>query len=132
MLNLFPIQFLALGAYFILRIVTALVLLHLGLKHLQARRELYQVIKLPVFPFGKIGTWLLILSELTIAVLLGLGLLTQLAALLLLAMAIKFIILHRHFKHPTIPGRLTYLLLAGISLSLLITGAGIFAFDLPI
>ncbi len=132
MLNLFPIQWLALLAYFILRTVTGFTLGTLAWRHLKAREELKNIINLPIFPFGKVATGLLIATEFLIAILLTLGLLTQLGALLLFALAVKMLIFRKRWVHKTIPGALSYVLLLGISLTLFITGAGILAFDLPI
>ena len=132
MLNLFPIQFLALFAYFILRIITGLVFLNLGLKHYKKREELSSVLVLPIFPFGKISVIVLITFELIIGTLLILGLFTQIAAILIILIAIKMLFLRHRFIHDSLPSKLTYFLLLGIVISLLITGAGVFAFDLPI
>ena len=132
MLNLFPIQFLALFAYFILRIITGLVFLNLGLKHYKKREELSSVLVLPIFPFGKISVIVLITFELIIGTLLILGLFTQIAAILIILIAIKMLFLRHRFIHDSLPSKLTYFLLLGIGISLLITGAGVFAFDLPI
>ncbi len=132
MLNLFPIQFLALFAYFILRIITGLVFLNLGLKHYKKREELSSVLILPIFPFGKISVIILITFELIIGTLLILGLFTQIAAILIILTSVKMLFLRHRFTHDSLPSKLTYFLLLGIGISLLITGAGVFAFDLPI
>lgn len=132
MLNPFPLQFLALLAYFILRIITGFVFLILGVKHWQVRNSLYPVLKLRIFPFGKILTIIFIFTELLVGTLFFLGLYTQIAALITIAMSIKMILLRKKLSHPSLPSRLMYLLLLGIGCSLFITGAGVFAFDLPI
>ncbi|MCB9810720.1 MAG: DoxX family membrane protein [Candidatus Nomurabacteria bacterium] len=132
MLNPFPIQFLALFAYFLLRVITGLVLLTLGYKHWKSRKELFYTLALPIFPHGKFITAMLIFTEILIGVMLIIGWYTQIAALILILLSIKTLIFHKHIKHGTIPGRLAYILLFGIGLSLFITGAGVFAFDLPI
>ena len=132
MLNLFPIQFLALFAYFVLRVITGLAILWLGYKHFQYREELSKILILPIFPFGKISVTILITMEIIIGALLTIGLFTQAGAILLMLMALKMLILHKHFNHSALPSRLTYLLFFAIGFSLFITGAGIFAFDLPI
>jgi uncharacterized membrane protein YphA (DoxX/SURF4 family) len=132
MLNPFPIQFLALLAYFILRVITGLVLITLGFRHLKHRETLAQNMKLTIAPFGGFNVWALAITEIAVGSLLIIGLHTQWAALILIIMSLKLIWLERYFKHSTIPSRLFYLLLIGIGLSLFITGAGAFAFDLPI
>lgn len=132
MLNLFPIQFLSLFAYFILRVITGLVVLWLGFKHYQHRNELSDILVLPIFPFGKTAVFFLVLTEIIIGTLLTIGLFTQAGAILLMLLSLKMMVLYKHFNHPTLPNKLTYLLLFAIGFSLFITGAGIFAFDLPI
>ncbi len=132
MLNLFPIQFLALFAYFILRVITGLVVLWLGHQHYQYRHDLSQILVLPIFPFGKTAVFFLVFTEVVIGTLLTIGLFTQAGAILLMLLSLKMIVLHKYFHHPTLPNRLTYLLFFAIGFSLFITGAGVFAFDLPI
>ncbi len=132
MLNLFPIQFLAPLAYALLRVTVGLVFIHLGRSHIRGRHMLKNVFTLPLFPYGTFFTWYIALAELVIGTLFILGLFTQVAALLALAYTLKLLILHKRFSHPLIPKRLTLVLIFAASLSLFITGAGIFAFDLPI
>lgn len=132
MLNPFPIQFLALLAYLLLRLAAGAVLVILGARHFKQRTTLYEALSLPFFPFGKITTALFIFFEFSIGALFILGLHTQIAALLLMAMSAKMLFLRKYFSHPALPGRLFYLLLLGISCSLFITGAGAIAFDLPL
>ena len=132
MLNLFPIQFLALLAYFILRVITGLVLLWLAKRHFQFRHELSTILVLPIFPFGKITVTILIITEIIAGALLTLGAFTQIGALLLILLSLDMLLFRQKFQHQTLPNKLTYLLLLAIGLSLFITGAGAFAFDLPI
>jgi len=132
MLNPFPIQFLALFAYFILRVVVGFALLYLAKKHWDNRHELFEIMKPSIFPFGKTNTILIIATELIAGTMFILGFYTQIAALLLLEISIKMLLFRKVFIHPSIPSSFTYLLLLGIGLTLFITGAGVFAFDLPI
>lgn len=132
MLNPFPIQWLALGAYFILRLFVGLTLYFLARQHMKHYRELVDTTHWPLFPRQSLPIQMLIFFELFIASLLIVGAWTQYAALLLIAMSLKMIFWHKRFSHVSIPPRLVYVLLLGCSLSLFITGAGIFAFDLPI
>ena len=132
MLNPFPIQFLSLLAYLILRVIAGLVLVFLSYRHFRVRKELAQILTLPFFPFGGVATTFLILTELIVGVLFVLGMQTQIAALVLIAMSFKMIILRSKFNHESMPSRLMYLLFLAIGCSLFITGAGVFAFDLPI
>jgi uncharacterized membrane protein YphA (DoxX/SURF4 family) len=132
MLNPFPIQFLSLLAYFILRVITGLILIILGYRHFKNRRDLAQTLSFRFFPFGSIATTFLILTELAVGTLFVLGMHTQFAALVLMAMSVKMLVLRPKFNHSSIPSRLMYLLFFAISCSLFITGAGALAFDLPI
>lgn len=132
MLNPFPIQFLALFAYLLLRFFVGSALIYLGLSHFKNRFELQQVLVLSWFPYGRFTTWVFALGEMLIGILFVLGLYTQYAALAAIAMCLKMLILRNLFNHPSIPSRLFYLLLLSCALSLFITGAGVFAFDLPI
>lgn len=130
MLNPFPIQFLALLAYAILRIIVGAILLYLGFSHIQHRAVLKE--QFSQFRFGLVLVWYLGTLEIIVGMMFIFGFYTQIAALLSMLMAIKFIVLKGRFTSPLIPGRLFYILLFGASLSLFVTGAGIFAFDLPI
>ena len=132
MLNPFAIQWMALLAYALLRIFVGIILLYLGIKHLSSRHELKYVLKLSWWPFGRLSTALLILFELALAIFILLGAYTQYAVLILALMCLEFIILRPHFNHHSIPPRLFYFLLLGVSLTLFITGAGAVAFDLPL
>ncbi|MCB9811531.1 DoxX family membrane protein [Candidatus Nomurabacteria bacterium] len=132
MLNPFPIQFLALFAYFILRVTIAVCLLHLGTKHWRVRDELQHVLRLSWFPYGRLVATLLPLGELSLGLLLLAGAHTQYAALAVIAMSIKLLLLRNYFSHPSIPEKLFYFLLLGATTTLFVTGAGVPAFDLPL
>ncbi len=132
MLNLFPIQFLAPFAYLLLRVCIGFILIRFGVIHIRNRKVLAPIFSLRLFPFGNFFAWYLGIVEIVLGGMFIAGFLTQLAALFTLFMSLKFLIMHKRFAHPLIPSRLVYVLFFFISLSLLITGAGIFAFDLPI
>lgn len=132
MLNLFPIQFLAPFAYFLLRVCVGFILIRLGVTHIRNRQVLKDIFSFGIFPYGFFFVWYLGIVEIIIGTLFLVGFLTQLAALLSMVLSLKFTVMYKRFTHPLIPSRLSYVLLFFISLSLLITGAGIFAFDLPI
>jgi len=132
MLNPFPIQWLALLAYFILRLFVAVVLYVIVRQKIIHFQALVTSTRLPIFPNHPLPIKLLILTELAIAVALFVGAGTQYAALALIALSLKMLIWHNRFAHPVIPSRLVYFLLLGCALSLFITGAGTPASDLPI
>ncbi len=135
MLNPFPIQYLALFAYFILRVFVGLTLLYLGNKHWENRHELFKI-SIPTLPFAEsfvqVGTYTLIATEVIIGLMFVAGFFTQIAALVLIIMSIKMLVFSKYLKHPSIPSRLSYTLFLAIGISLFITGAGVLAFDLPI
>jgi uncharacterized membrane protein YphA (DoxX/SURF4 family) len=132
MLNIFPIQFLALFAYFLLRVLTGTVLLYLGLLHARSLPTLQDGLTLSWWPYGRLSALVLILTELVTATMLLVGYAAQLAALILILMSVKIFLLRGLLTHDTIPSRPFYVLLLGIALCLFITGAGAFAFDLPV
>lgn len=132
MLNPFPIQWLALFAHLILRVFVAGVLLYLGIRHLRWRRELADVLVIRWWQYGTFTAWTFALGEIVLALLIFTGTWTQYAALAVIAMCIKMIIMRQWFNHPTIPPKIFYVLLLGAAISLFITGAGVLAFDLPI
>jgi uncharacterized membrane protein YphA (DoxX/SURF4 family) len=132
MLNPFPIQWLALLAYFLLRVCVGIVLLYLGKKHIQHYKELVETTTWPLFKQSHFPIVMFIMSEIIIGIMLFIGALTQYAALFLIILSTKMLVWRNRFAHTSIPQRVTYILLVGIGFSLLITGAGAFAVDLPI
>ncbi len=132
MLNLFPIQFLALLAYAILRVFAGLILLALGIRHLKGRSLFAEQFSAAGFPFGWFFAWYVGFFEILIGTLFVLGLATQIAALLSILLSLKFLYLRGKMATMLIPERIFWVILIGVSLSLFITGAGAFAFDLPI
>lgn len=122
MMNPFPIMFLSLLAHAVLRVVAGSILIVLGIRRQQTLHEHPQ------------APWILLalvsLTEIVVGAMLIAGFMTQIAALVLLGYGLLTIALHRRVRDyvPTLP---TYVLLVGIALSLFITGAGAFAFDVP-
>ncbi len=131
MLNLVPIQFLALFAYFILRLTVGLVFFSLARSHWRYRQELSTELNRPFIP-GTGAVTLLVCVEVLVGTLFIIGLFTQLAAVIALITAVKFIIFRSYFSHHSFPTPQTLFLLIGITITLFITGAGVLAFDLPI
>lgn len=123
MLNIFPLQFLALLAYFILRLFVGSTVLYLGITHLKHRSRLRFSGKTP---------FILIALELLSGLSLIAGAYTQLGAMLLIGIAIYLLIVNKKWHKDHIPAPMTAFLLIGCGLTLFITGAGAFAFDLPI
>lgn len=132
MLNLFPLQFLSLIAYTLLRIVIGIVFLHQARKHGITFNTIAPQIHWPIIKNGKIILTLIIICECIIGGLFILGLFTQVAAIMSIGLGMKLLIWHKRFPNGSIPSPLSLILLLAISASLFITGAGILAFDLPI
>jgi len=132
MLNPFPIQWLSFFAYALLRWVVGSVLLYLGISHIRHRHDLKHTFTLRLFPYGLFSVWYFGLIEIAVGVMYILGFYTQYAALVVIIMSIKLLIFKRLLASEYMPGAYFYILLFGASLSLFITGAGPFAFDLPI
>ncbi|MDO8518046.1 MAG: DoxX family membrane protein [bacterium] len=133
MLNPFPqlLDF-AFFAPLLLRVAVAIVLMYLAYKLVCAQGEITKI-RFPIL--GKPGAWL-VWARATIEVLVALALLlgyyTQIAAGVAMVLAIKHFVFAR--RYPTIIplSRATYSLLFVICLSLLLTGAGAWAIDIPL
>ena len=132
MLNLFPIQWLALLAYFVLRLFVGGILLFLARSHFHAYRELVITSTCPFFPKQPLPVILIIVIETVLGTMFLVGIFTQVACLGLVLLSLTMLWWRNRFTHPSIPSALVYIILIGCSLSLFITGAGMFAFDLPI
>lgn len=122
MLNPFPIQFLALLAYFILRVTVSIFLV----RTVALQTTSYQHTPYPTYIKFIIGL------ELALTTFFLVGAYTQYAAIGLAILSVLMLI-DNHKPMPVLQvSTNTALLLLGISLSLFITGAGAFAVDLPI
>lgn len=132
MLNLVPIQFLALFGYAILRIVVGWVWCQFAIRHYRERAGIIPTLQVPFFPWPQLALMLIVMVELLIGVLFLLGLFTQIAAALAAIWCIKLLVLRNTFTHESFPDRIMTILLLAISVTLFITGAGVLAFDLPI
>ncbi len=133
MLAVFPTMFLSLFAHLLLRIFLGGIFLYLAYRHLfRDRMSLQAIIHLSWPTLAWFGVRCFGIVELLLGVLFIVGAYTQITALISIAHALKILILHRRLSHPSVPQRLFYVLLIGASLSLLITGAGAFAYDLPL
>lgn len=130
--SLFPdVFFLSPFAYTLLRFTAGIVFLLAAWTHYERREELGEISFIVV---GK-GTWIPILAT-VVEALTGLGLVfgvyTQAAAIIGAIVAAKFFIWKRHYSAMFPLSRTASALLFVICLSLVVTGAGAFAFDLPL
>ncbi len=133
MLNPFP-ELLVYGilAPFIIRVALGSALLYLGIEHYRGRVAIAELLnplmgKLARGAGGGLG-----LIEVLCGVALIVGAWTQVAALLACALTLKPLLLRAHLRglSPYSPGM--YMLLFVMALSLLVSGAGAFAFDIPL
>lgn len=132
MLNPFPS--LLTYAFFgplVVRLAAAGVILMMANIHRVRRNELRHLVSPIVGKNAGWLIWLVILIEIATGVLLFVGLYTQWAAIIGMMLAIRSLIAVPH-KALSPFDRSTDVLLFAICLSLLITGAGAFAFDLPL
>lgn len=132
MLSLFPsLLFLAPLSATILRIAAGLLFLSIGWTHWYKRREFAQV----DFPLLGRAAWIPVVAaimELLIGGTLIGGIYTQAAALLGAIGAIKYFVWKRSYPSVVPISRTTSVLLFVICISVVLTGAGAFAFDLPL
>lgn len=132
MLSLFPqLLFLAPFSATILRVSAGVAFLLVAWIHMRKRDELSRI---DFFVIGH-GAWIPVfaaLLEFAIATALIAGIYTQLAALLGALAALKSFVWKRRFSESFPLSRPTSALLFVICLSLVFTGAGAFAFDLPL
>ncbi len=131
MLNVFPIQFLAPLAYTLLRVCVGLILIYLGARRVKHRSPLSLVIS-ETSTFHPVILLLFGIVEIFAGTLLFLGFYTQIVALIGMALSLMQILSPVRFSQSSTLPRIFFLLLFFVSLSLFITGAGSFAFDLPI
>lgn len=132
MLNPFP-DLLVLGFFAptLVRIAAAGVFLYVGYTHWKGRAALCQT-RFPIIGQGKWIAWFSVAVHLAIGASLFFGYDTQIGALVGGIAAVKGILFSSMYRSAFPFSRSTYVLLLAICLSLLLSGAGAFAFDLPL
>lgn len=116
----------------LLRLTASLVFFNLVYRHFVSKKEAAHEITVLSHEVAVWGIGIYILVELAVAAGLFLGFWTQIAALVGVIICLKVLLLKRSL-HALAPfSRLAYVLLAVICLSLVFTGAGAFAMDLPL
>ena len=132
MLSLFPqLLFLAPFSATLLRIAAGLVFLYLAYFHYSNKHKMAEELSSLIGGAGVICV-LYSLLELIVAAGLLAGAWTQLAALVGFLIAVKVLLIRSSLKELRPLSPLSYALLAVICLSLIVTGAGAFAIDLPL
>lgn len=115
----------------LLRAVAAVVFAYLAYRHFD-RREAIAKTRFPVVGKGMWIVWLAVIVEVATAGALFFGYYTQYAALVGVVMALKQIMWRGSYPNFFWLTRSAALLLLVVCFSLLLTGAGAFAFDLPL
>lgn len=133
MLSLFPqLLFLSPVAIALLRIVAALYFFYIAYS-VSKRKNAIISAQLPLI--GHAGEWLVWFSStvtLLIAVMLLVGVYTQVAAIAGTIIALKYVLFVKKYPEIIALPRSTSLLLLAICVALIATGAGAVAFDLPL
>ncbi|HVV15212.1 MAG TPA: DoxX family protein [Candidatus Paceibacterota bacterium] len=114
----------------LLRLAIAAMFLYAGYRHWKAREATAQL-SFPLVGRGEWVAWLAVLFHFVAGLMLFLGYYTQIAALLGTLGAIKGLLLGKRYPTVFLFSRSTYFLILVICASLMLTGAGIFAFDTP-
>lgn len=131
MLNIFPGLLLPFLAPLLLRIGAAIVFAAVAYTQWQRRDEVSKT-DLPVIGRNGWWVWLSIAAHAAVAVLFALGSYTQLAALLGALLSIKHAFWSHRYPRIFPLGRAAGFLMLLISLSLILSGAGAYAQDLPL
>jgi len=137
MLNIFPnLLFLGLLSPFLIRIALGIIFLWIGYSYLFKDREI--IMKQISDRWPKISApivWFYGIFEIIAGIFLALGFLTQIAAIagILISVDALFVKwLYKDLSSIAKYSKLFYMLIFAVSLSLLFSGAGAFAFDLPL
>lgn len=133
MFSIFPqILFLQPAGIGLLRVAAGLYLIYIGYSLWSERAEVAKE-QFPII--GRMPEWLAMLAatlQMALGILLVVGAWTQLVALLGAIVALKCIIFARAYKTIMPLDRAASILLLVILLALIVSGAGAFAFDLPL
>ena len=132
MLNPFP-DLLMFGFFAptLLRVVAALMFVYLAYVHFKNKDAIARI-KLPFISGGAWYIWALLVVELIVAAGLFFGYYTQYVAVLALLGLLKHFMWRSRYPQIFVLPRTTITLLIAILLSLLVTGAGALAFDIPL
>ena len=133
MLNPFPsLLMFGILAPFIIRVSLGATLLYIAVEHFRSKREIAGVLS-PLMGRSSKWAWVLLCSvEVVAGALLVVGAWTQIGAIVVLLLALKTFFIKPSLRHLSPLSRSTYVLMCMMALSLLLSGAGGFAFDLPL
>lgn len=132
MLNTFP-GLLTYGFFAptLLRVVVGLIFFYIAW-HTYARRVEIAEVSLPVVGRAAWAVWFAVIVELLIGLALLVGYYTQIAAIVGALAALKFLLLKRQIGGYAPLSKIASFLLLAICLSLMVSGAGALAMDLPL
>ncbi len=132
-LNPFP-DLLSLGFFapFLLRLALGLYLVCIGYRHFKQRSALASRFSERYGVLGRTKGHIEGIFEVCIGLLLVAGLYTQIVALITAALALKSLYYRKRYPDILTESVWFYLFMCAVSLSLLVTGAGAFAFDVPL
>lgn len=115
----------------LLRVTAAMMLIYIAYHHYKNRND-KAARRFPLLGDAMWIVWTALAIEITTAAALFFGYYTQYAALVGAALALKHLVWNGSYPRFFLLPRSTAILLLVITLSLLVTGAGAFAFDLPL
>lgn len=134
MLSIFPsLLIFGIFAPFILRVTIGVYFLYTGYQHIQ--KEQKDIVQEATQKFGSFAKPLVItgvLFEIALGLLLVVGFLTQIASILGMIFVLKLLWFKNEYPHFVKNERVLYIIIFVILLSLLFTGAGAYAVDLPL
>ena len=134
MLNPFPdLLAYAILAPFMLRMVLGLAFLYAGYRNLtRERQEAASRFRVDWGPLGTFFIWKLGIAQLLVGLALIAGFLTQIAAIVGAVIGVYLFLFKSRYPMIAPRSKLYYVFVVVTSLSLLLTGAGAIAFDLPL
>lgn len=134
MFNPFPeLLTFSLMAPFFVRTALGFIFLRLGTHTMTSERHAWEHFSKEIAGFSwKWGVYVFGAAEIIFGIMLVLGVYTQIAALITALMSLKILILSHFWKLPMRETSLFYFLALAASLSLVFSGAGFFALDLPL
>ena len=136
MMNLFPILYFTVVGHLIVRVFLGCIFVYLGFRHLHKDKMALHTALSTGWPWlGRTARFIALkyaLFEIIVGGMFIVGIATQAAAILGIIASLKMLIFRRKITYPLVPSPLFWVLALAISASLLVTGAGAFAFDYPI
>lgn len=133
MLNPFPsLLILGILAPFIIRVSLGATLLYIAVEHFRSKKDIAEALS-PLMGRSSSFAWVLLCGiEIVTGMLLVVGAWTQIASLVVVLLVLKTFLIKASLRRLSPLSRSAYVLMLMMALSLLLSGAGGFAFDLPL